>query len=118
MAMNNIASELDFTLRGDPPMSQNIAQAAGNNAAQAAGNIQSAFAPAGLGQGLHGLQQNVPNRPDCADTVASHKQRLAAKVKVLEFIESQLRMNLFNDDLVAKLIFDDAMDAATKRITT
>jgi hypothetical protein len=81
----------------------------------------------GLGQGLvpgpahlaHQAQQAAAYAPEsAADTLARDKQRMFAKAEVLEYFEAQLRMNLFNDELVHRQIFEDAIAHAVKRILT
>lgn len=66
---------------------------------------------------IYGSQNDSGMQPASpADQLAAKQKQLMAKAKVLSFIEAQLRLNLFADDMLADKIFQSAMEAATKAV--
>lgn len=91
----------------------------------AAGNVAIAQASMpnqlGLGQGiLPGSGVSGLGVQQAQSTIASRykyvRERVIARTKVLEYIETQLNMDLFKGDAFASAYFEEAMQAALEKL--
>ena len=94
----------------------------GMNALNAAANQLGALSSAQQASQMSQQQQaytQAHTQPPVATAmslVAQRKEGLLSKAKVLEYIEAQMKMDLFGDDLVAERCFHTAMEAASREI--
>lgn len=89
----------------------------GMNAQNAAANQLGALSSAQQASQASQQQAYQPQPVATAmSLVAQRKESLLSKAKVLEYIEAQMKMKLFGDDLVAERYFHTAMEAASREI--
>jgi beta-lactamase class A len=86
---------------------------ASNQLGSASNPLGSAMGHAVLIQAQAATQQGSL---DPADRVGYHKRIMMSKVKVLEYIEAQMRMNLFQDEPLSKSYYESAMSAALQSV--
>ena len=90
---------------------------------QVPGHLGNALAQHGhnlASQGVIGMgpQMIYPDakRPTSASIVRQNRERLLAQARVLEYIEAQLNMKLFGEDLLCASLFEQAMVNAAHQL--